>query len=989
MTRRILALSTFIGAAMVLSASPLSYAKDAKAQVSVEESLKFKVGDEDGNEVKALKTEMLVIRSEKRAISQLNRLLKKHAGTRLEPELLYRLAEMYMRRARSERFFEVHKTSEQILTFAPTQVKEASEAAEIRKAIAIYEDIQKRFGDFRAMDLVLFNCAFAHQQLAEDKIAESLFNKLVTNYGDSPLVADAYMSMGELEYNRKSFAGSLVFFKKVRNYPGSHVYPYSMYKAAWAYYNMQDAKSGLKELEDVVAFGRQVASEKLDAKLDLRKESLNDMALFYSDSSDPALAVSYFIAQAGEIDPAPVIMRMVELYKRHSGYGQIATVLKDLLAKLPKSPSLAAAHQELIWNYERESARPQAVAQLNDFDQYCKALKGPHAECTDLIADVSKKLASKWHAVWMKKAADPAIADSSEKAYRLYLQTATSAKDKDFNGIRFSFAELLFQEKKFHDASDQYALVDVAPGGKVDKKMAEIAPYAAIVSLERAVNNEWNDKDEARFRELSEVYLRYNPAGQYALELSFKRAFIAYEKKRYDEAAPEFYQIGWKSAKAQAGNERVLKSQDLYLDILNIRKDYKGLREASNALLQTGVSVDRTKVVEKIYREAYFSEIQQMEDKGDLKGAVDAYKKFALENRAGDLAGKAWWNASQLQFKMGDAEGGANTCYQMSKIFPNSTTGKDCLTKAADTFESFGRLDLAAKVLLNLANFDAPKAAQWRELSADFFALSGNRNRAKQMYGRLADGAGPEIQSRMFEKILELEKNDENKAGERAAVAKLAAMGVEPYASQVQVEKAEDLYASGDMTEAFNAAKKVISHSSSKNNLARARFIQAQVLDTEFHEQSVKTSLARVARVLAMKAEKLEKAQKAYQATINYGDPEMSVKSMEHLSECYQHFAHSVRDIQIKDTLSEADLAAFKAETEKMVIPMEEKGVDSLAQALEAAKKFRMHDGTIARVQNELNQINMVKTRMETGTASIQPAVVPHFSAVAVKVGEL
>jgi tetratricopeptide (TPR) repeat protein len=246
------------------------------------------------------------------------------------------------------------------------------------------------------------------------------------------------------------------------------------------------------------------------------------------------------------------------------------------------------------------------------------------------------------------------------------------------------------------------------------------------------------------------------------------------------------------------------------------------------------------------------------------------------------------------------------------------------------------------------------------------------------------------VAQRMFEKILELEKNDGNKAGQKAMLAKLSSLGVEPYVSQVLVEKSEDLYAQGDLTEAFSAAKKVISHNGgSKNFMARARYVQAQVLDTEFKEQSVKTSLSKVATVLAMKAERLEKAQKAYQATINYGDPEMSIKSMERLSDCYEHFAHAVRDIQIKDKLSESDLAAFKGETEKMIIPMEEKGVDSLAQALEAAKKFQMHDGTIARLQNALNQINLVKARLDTGVASVPPAVVPRFSATQVRVGEL
>ena len=206
-TRRARALrSAFIVFAIAHFSASTGLAKNAVTGDSgVESELKLKAGDEPGNEVKELKTEVLVMHSERRAMAEAQRLAKKYKGKRMEPEILFRLAELYMRRARTERFFEIHKNSNEVATFAPTLVKEASEATEIKKAIAIYQDMQERFPRFHALDTVIFNNAYACQQIGDDKSAQALYQKLIQNFQDSNLVPDSYLAVGEINYNRRNF----------------------------------------------------------------------------------------------------------------------------------------------------------------------------------------------------------------------------------------------------------------------------------------------------------------------------------------------------------------------------------------------------------------------------------------------------------------------------------------------------------------------------------------------------------------------------------------------------------------------------------------------------------------------------------------------------------------------------------------------------------------------------------------------------------------
>src|SRR5689334_17567916 len=96
---------SLLAIAAALGFAPVAgQAREAKVtgDSGVEKELRLKEGDETGNEVKALKTELLVMKSEKKALEQLQRLERRYRDTRMEPEILFRLAEIYMRRARTE-----------------------------------------------------------------------------------------------------------------------------------------------------------------------------------------------------------------------------------------------------------------------------------------------------------------------------------------------------------------------------------------------------------------------------------------------------------------------------------------------------------------------------------------------------------------------------------------------------------------------------------------------------------------------------------------------------------------------------------------------------------------------------------------------------------------------------------------------------------------------------------------------------------------------
>lgn len=157
--------------------------------------------------------------------------------------------------------------------------------------------------------------------------------------------------------------------------------------------------------------------------------------------------------------------------------------------------------------------------------------------------------------------------------------------------------------------------------------------------------------------------------------------------------------------------------------------------------------------------------------------------------------------------------------------------------------------------------------------------------------------------------------------------------------------------------------------------------VQAAVLEKEFRSQSVKTRPDRLAMVLGIKTEKLDKVQQAYQDVLRYKDPGASLEAMEKLASCYGHYATAVRGIELKaDGISKTDLEVFEKEIDKLATPMEERQVDTLQQALGQAKKMELRDGTIARVQTEINRLNMKKDSPLKFEIATPPAALPKLA---------
>lgn len=990
---RIFRLQSLLVALLLLCATSGVVNAKAKDQETDKINNKLRTVNAKGemDDYRASIAEVLVTKNEAKALQQLNKLLGKYKNTPLEAGLLFRKAELYVRQSKSARFFEFNR-DDKILTLLPKTVKIGSSLSKLREAVNIYEQIERRYPNYSELDLVLFNNAFIRQQLDQEKLAEKIYRNLLQRYPESYLVPDTYMSLAEMLYKNKRFQDSLKEYEAIKNYPLARVYTYALYKTGWTKYQLKDVDGAVKELESVIKVSEQNLISENGNKISLKSEALTDLVLFYPEAYKAKDAFAYFRKLAGD-EAGKYIISLSQLYESHSNYPEFEVVLNDLISDMPKSPQAPVAYKSLIEADLVLKVYEKAAKHIASFEKHCRSnfeheyksvdsltansknskkdAKKDAAEedevvvsCPGLLSKQSLKLAARWHKEWQSKkkkiqeatakvnkkdtAYLDSIADATELSYQIYLRNTLT--DPKIETVRFSYAELLFARKKFRESSEQYYQVSLAIK---DEKILHEASYYAIVSLESAVGEKWSDKDEDQYLMLSKNYIFRNPKGKFVNDITFKRSFIAYEKARYDEALGGFKKLGWdKTIDVKISS----KSQDLYLDILNIQKKYEDIMNASHSLLST-TSDDRKDKLEKVYRESFFAYTLELQNKQELDQATVLYEKFYKENSKSNLADKALWNLTQIYIKQNKLSLAADKSYEFFKTYPKSEHAKKALEKSAELYEFLGQTNNVAIVASDLARVDGKNSDKWNRISADFNLVSGDSSLAVSKYKEILKNPDSKARSDIVGKLKRIASPNKDVM---ALILKYDLNG--GYFEKMQ--RAKNHFESKNYTAAFKVSSELVGEKDAPNDYqAEARFIQAEILASEFFQQSMKTKVERLEMVLTLKTEKLDKAQRAYQSAIRYGIPEVSGKAYLRLSKIYSHYVDALKNINITEDIPEKDKQILMGEIEKISMPIEEKIADTLMQGIDFVKKYPAYDDVGFELRNELSRINFKGTK--------------------------
>jgi len=909
----------------------LQVAAETSAERGLLPEIKLGTTDEESNQNKALHAEVMITKTEQEAIATLQKIILKRKGTPEEASLLYRLAELEMRRAKSGRFFDLFRDvdkMQQSAHFVAPQIRDQTATSHLKEAVKIYNRIAKDFPKFEEMDAVYFNCAFANQQMALNSVAESLYLKLVQEFPSSSLLPDAHLALGEIAYDQHNFTKALNHFVAIEKYPENRVFAYGLYKAAWTHYNLHDSDVAMEKLIRVADHFSKKNIAKAKTQHNLRTEALRDLALFFEETRNPEAAVSFFrqFCETEELDEQ--LINLAKLYDSHSRHKELGVLTAQTIKALPGGRAHLTLEIMETESLELQKNRPAVLVHLRSLQTLCLTPQGPIRDtCRPEVNRVTTEMAKHWWELWQKNKTHNEVAEWTLEAFELILKSE-DAQHPDVR-TRYADAELLFQLGRFADASRQYSQVAVT---SVDSTVIQDSAYAALVAGEKAGFG--TDK----ILELSQTYLTRSPQGEHVDEVRFKIGFLNYTAKNYPVALLHFQQL----AKESKAREMRTKAEDLILDIYNATRNYKAIAEWTQQLLKSlgPNSQDRKAMLMKLQQEAQFAMIQDGVEK-DPAGA-DKLRSFAVQFPQSPLTAKALWQALSLDNSHGNVIEAADQCQAYLQKFPQDEKGLQCLKAAAAAYADVGLLTDAAKTLVKLTQLEKSSAAQekYRQLAVEAFALDGQMEMARDLVKPLLLSKDSNERSSAAEKLLTLTNPKKDQKLVQEMKQDFAHKGIEPFASLQKVLSIEELPKSQKWTEAFNSSGKLIGATVPQEARARANMVRALVYEHELVSQSTKTSVERLETVLAIKTEKLDRAQTTFTLVGKLSiDSELKLAALEGLQRCYQNFIESVGHPQIKNELSPAEAQLLTKELSKLTAPVVAKAKDLEQQILAAKPK--------------------------------------------------
>ena len=493
---------------------------------------------------KELKNELIIAQAEKEALDSLKSLLAKKKNTPEEPDLLFRLAELNLRRTKTSRYFEYNKENAKQLMLQPQQNITASVEIILQQTLAFLERIEKVFPDFDQMGSVIFNQATIHLSLKNVKKSLEKFELVTKKYPTSPQFLDAHVAAGEILYEQGKFEMALTHFNSVAQFPASRPFLFALYKSAWSYYNIKNTEKAQSQLVIILENSRNEKNQK--QSFNLKREAILDLALFFSESKSPKDSLSTMQALLKNEELAIALAQISKIYYSHGKYSDSIDAISLLNTHFPNEPKYFATQLTLINSLENKGLRSELLTVIEKLFSACKK-ESPNSRdenvasvCNEELPKLTSELNKNWIAEWKKK-----NTPETKEIARLF-NTLIHGSDSEDRKIKMvlAYADFMFQAKNFLEAAKQYALA--AELNKYNISSDEHI-YSAIVSLEKQIELEKSTKgnssvgkDENSIKKDSaimiETFLNRFPKSKYYLEVQFKQGYNFYLEANLDNA---------------------------------------------------------------------------------------------------------------------------------------------------------------------------------------------------------------------------------------------------------------------------------------------------------------------------------------------------------------------------------------------------------------------------------------------------------------------
>jgi len=897
---------TFVAALVAtLVAAPLS-AAEFSTQKDVKEAFIRKI-DRD-------------IKKVDKSISVTKDLIARSKAEKYLPDLVFRLAELYVEKSRLVFF--------KIMEEAGVEDKRSITAPEARllkdAAIREYNRILNDFPGYQDNDKITFFIAHEQRELGDWENMLKSYLKLVEKYPKSNFRNEAWLIVGDHYFEKSDLDTAESYYKKILTEKESYVHPMARFKLGWCYLNREKWKEALS-LFETVAKSEIVDKEKAKqidshSKVNVKREALTSLVYAYPEVKKPEDATKYFRELVSS--RAEYLMVLEKLARRYSvkqNYLAAGDLYRELL-KLSHDVDRNIDYAQRVYDAVQASKKLEKADRdvrllVQAAARYRFSWRAKDDEKDAVFSDfeqLTRDLATKLH-VEAQRTTSEELFQRAGRAYKRYLSLFIDSPSR--TEMRWNYADSLYQSKQYVEAGREFETLarDTDKDDERKKAMTSaINAYFAAIKEIKDLNRYQSAMAREGLKTLGAAFVSAFPDDAQVPAVKFNVARAYYEQGEFDKAIELFIAF----AREYPMHKDGLAAANLALDAYNNKEDYAGLAKVARELAQ----------IPRLGDDAFKKDLlatadkaeQQMIDTKVIQEGQTAVAKIAKseEYKGTNVAAKAAYQAFAIAKDRRDVKTMMETGQQILDEFGNSDYAKDVLS-------SLGEMAIRNTDFAQGAGYYEKFAQQFPrdDAATDMLAsaakirlLLGDYSGAMTDYERVANIGGANSMRYFIEMAAAAED-----AGEwrRVILAATPVMSDSSFGLEARARAGTAMLRAGQEGDAASTLMSVVqdappgkAQGEQATFAARAAFYLGEILRTRY--EAIQFGKGDDAAILQQKFGLLNETSQQYITAIQYGDPEYGIGALFHLGEIYRAAADFLENAPKPEGLAGDDLAVYQ-----------------------------------------------------------------------------
>ncbi len=878
-------------------------------------------------------------------------LIKKSKGAKFLPDIIFRLAELYVEKSRLVYYLEVETRGQQAASSAEAKLLK-------NEAITVYNDVLKNFPEYRYADKVLFFMGHEYHELGMHEDMLDTYKKLVEEYPKSTLLLEALYIIGDYYFNRDKLDEAEEHFKKILEYRESPIHDMARYKLAWVAINRARIekkywKVALKLFEKVVLSGntRGEVDVDLHKSVNIRLEALNGIVFCYTEVYKPKMALQYFRKLADSKNVyLHALEKLANRYFIKEQFGNAAMMYRriiDLSNDVEKNLDYAQrVYDASTFSKKKDKVDEDVRALVKAASKYTYSWRIPDSEKKQLAKEFevyARDIVTKLHLLAQKRDEKRAFRIAA-RAYDNYLSFFDYSEE--LQEVKFNHAESLYHSEQYLKSARAYE--DIVRDMEESKERKETL-YSCIQSFQYALAEAKYlsrfELVEARqgLKQLGAYYVKKYPKDEKVPTIKFNVARMFYDQGEYEEAIESFLEY----IKQYPAHSEVPVAGHLVLDSYKQLEDYAGLAEQGRALVSDPNIKDAEfkKEVAAIIESAENRELDQKTLEVTKEGgdAVEALLQYA-GTVSGGQAEEAIYRSFVMAKEKRNIEMAFKAGAQIASQYEKSKHLKDVYATLGNFSAQMADFERAAALYEDFFKRfpNQPEAREAMRAAASFQSYLGNYRKAIKAYRQLSEKARGDQKGRLLVEIADAYA----KLNDWRMVLATASQAVSELPSSVKAQlllgKAQEQL--GKIEQAKNSFMAAAT-SGGQDDLAisaEAQFRLAEILLDDFRKIRFGAGQEDVA-VIQNKMQLAQMIDQFLAGVVELKNPQWAIAALYRLADMYEEFASFLADAPVPADLTDEQKQQYKQMIEQQVDAQKQQAktyLDACRQAVRSKKVF-------------------------------------------------